>query len=63
MAILVLTFSDELYKGENVSKINDASYSQPISTAVQVALIDVLRSFNIHPKVAIGHSSGEIAAA
>ncbi|KAF2811141.1 reducing type I polyketide synthase [Mytilinidion resinicola] len=54
---------EELYKDEKLSKINDAEYSQPISTAVQVALVDTLRSFNIYPNVVIGHSSGEISAA
>jgi acyl transferase domain-containing protein len=38
-------------------------YSQPLATAVQIALVDLLTSFGITPKVVIGHSSGEIAAA
>ena len=58
-----LIIPEQLYKDDKHSNINDASYSQPISTAVQVALIDLLRSFGIHPRVAIGHFSGEIAAA
>ena len=37
--------------------------SQPATTAVQIALVDLLASFNIHPCAVIGHSSGEIAAA
>jgi acyl transferase domain-containing protein len=45
------------------SKINEVTRSQPICTAVQIALIDLLRSFGINPSVVIGHSSGEIAAA
>ncbi|KAI1334905.1 polyketide synthase [Xylariaceae sp. FL0016] len=43
--------------------VNDASRSQPLCTAIQIGLIDVLRSWSIDPAVAIGHSSGEIAAA
>ncbi|CAF3615362.1 unnamed protein product [Fusarium graminearum] len=46
--------------GEN---INMPQYSQPLATAVQIALVDLLASFGITPKVVIGHSSGEIAAA
>ncbi|KAK8062318.1 hypothetical protein PG997_014415 [Apiospora hydei] len=33
------------------------------SWTLEVALVDLLESWNIKPKVAIGHSSGEIAAA
>ena len=32
-------------------------------TAVQIALVDLFRSWNIHPSSIVGHSSGEIAAA
>ncbi|KAF2728283.1 reducing type I polyketide synthase [Polyplosphaeria fusca] len=54
---------EELHKHEDVSKINDPEFSQPITTILQVALTDLLCSFNIYPKTVIGHSSGEIAAA
>ncbi|KAF5555172.1 polyketide synthase, partial [Fusarium phyllophilum] len=43
--------------------INMPQYSQPLATTVQIALVDLLASFGITPKVVIGHSSGEIAAA
>ncbi|GAB1316525.1 Lovastatin diketide synthase LovF [Madurella fahalii] len=43
--------------------IHDPSFSQPLCTIIQVAIVDLLRTFGIHPTVAIGHSSGELAAA
>ncbi|KAF2116796.1 reducing type I polyketide synthase [Lophiotrema nucula] len=54
---------EELYKQKDISRINDPQFSQPITTILQVALTDLLHSFNIHPTTVIGHSSGEIAAA
>lgn len=65
---------DNIYKGfgcewklldalRNSEDINRPEYSQPLSTAVQVALIELLKSFGIMPKAVVGHSSGEIAAA
>lgn len=53
---------EELTKTEG-SNINKPEYSQPLCTVVQVALIDLLRFWNILPAATIGHSSGEIAAA
>lgn len=37
--------------------------SQPLCTALQLALVDVLASWKILPSATVGHSSGEIAAA
>lgn len=51
---------DELRNSENIDR---PEYSQPLSTAVQVALIELLKSFGVVPKVVVGHSSGEITAA
>ncbi|KAH9899096.1 polyketide synthase dehydratase-domain-containing protein [Xylariomycetidae sp. FL2044] len=47
----------------NAEHMQLPGYSQPISTAVQVALVDLLRHFGVVPIAAVGHSSGEIAAA
>lgn len=38
-------------------------FSQPICTALQVALVDLLHSWGVKPSAVAGHSSDEIAAA
>lgn len=45
------------------SNINLAEYAQPLTTAVQIAMVDLLSSMGITPTRVTGHSSGEIAAA
>lgn len=40
-----------------------AEFSQPCCTAIQIVLVDVLRSWGVNPTAVVGHSSGEIAAA
>lgn len=45
------------------SRINEVTRSQPICTAVQIALVDLLRTWGIRPSSVVGHSSGEIGAA
>ncbi|KAK5987064.1 Highly reducing polyketide synthase VdtX [Cladobotryum mycophilum] len=54
---------DEMMKDEEQSNLHKASYTQPICTAIQIALVDLLRTINITPSAVIGHSSGELAAA
>lgn len=48
---------------EETSKIGDASFSQPICAAVQIAIVDLLREWGLKPEATIGHSAGELAAA
>jgi acyl transferase domain-containing protein len=48
---------------QNSVDINSAEFAQPICTAVQIALVNLLRKWNILPSAVVGHSSGEIAAA
>ncbi|KAJ5327981.1 hypothetical protein N7452_008371 [Penicillium brevicompactum] len=54
---------DELQADFEESQVNKAQYSQPLCTALQIALVNLLDSWNIHPISVTGHSSGEIAAA
>jgi len=54
---------EEFGADERTSNINKAAYSQPICTALQIALVDLLRHWGVKPVAVIGHSSGEIAAA
>jgi hybrid polyketide synthase / nonribosomal peptide synthetase ACE1 len=54
---------DELLKGAGASRVNEASLSQPLCTAVQIILVDLLRSTGIRLEAVVGHSSGEIGAA
>ncbi|RYP67274.1 hypothetical protein DL769_005813 [Monosporascus sp. CRB-8-3] len=42
---------------------NDPVFAQSACVAVQVALVDLLLSWNIIPAMVVGHSSGELAAA
>lgn len=60
---VLLNASDELIKDSEPSRIAQPSISQPTTTAIQIALVDLLSTWNITPMAVIGHSSGEIAAA
>ena len=44
-------------------RINEPQFSQTICTALQVAVVALLKSWDIQPVATVGHSSGEIAAA
>ncbi|KAF2267503.1 hypothetical protein CC78DRAFT_490418 [Lojkania enalia] len=54
---------EELLRDEDTSRIDKAEFSQPLCTAIQIALVNLLRQWEIHPSAVVGHSSGEIAAA
>ncbi|KAK6068248.1 polyketide synthase [Seiridium cupressi] len=54
---------EELSRDEKTTQVGAAHISQPSCTAVQLALVDLLRSWGIHPAAVTGHSSGEIGAA
>jgi zearalenone synthase (highly reducing iterative type I polyketide synthase) len=58
-----LSVVEELNANETDSQINRAHLSQPLFTVLQIALVDLLRSWNVIPSSVVGHSSGEIADA
>ncbi|GKT90332.1 lovastatin nonaketide synthase [Colletotrichum tofieldiae] len=45
------------------SRVNEAAFSQPLCTAVQIILVDLLHAAGVKFHAVVGHSSGEIAAA
>ncbi|KAI1272304.1 ketoacyl-synt-domain-containing protein [Xylaria sp. FL0933] len=54
---------EELSRSESSTRLNNSRFGQPASTAIQLALVDLLRSWGIMPAAVLGHSSSEIAAA
>ncbi|KAK4231078.1 putative polyketide synthase [Podospora fimiseda] len=54
---------EEFSKDPDSSRVYQASWSQPLCTALQVALVRSFARKDIFPDAVIGHSSGEIAAA
>ncbi|ENH70099.1 Lovastatin nonaketide synthase [Fusarium oxysporum f. sp. cubense race 1] len=53
---------DELMASDETSRIGEAAISQPLCTATQIAIVDVLASAGVHFDAVVGHSSGEISA-
>ncbi|KAK0729937.1 hypothetical protein B0H67DRAFT_677874 [Lasiosphaeris hirsuta] len=54
---------EKLNQSKDKSDINLPEIAQPATTAIQVALVDLLKACKIKPVSVAGHSSGEIAAA
>ncbi|KAJ8133410.1 hypothetical protein O1611_g213 [Lasiodiplodia mahajangana] len=55
--------TEEIGKLIRDSRLDHPALAQPICTALQVALVELLSAWNIRPLGIAGHSSGEIAAA
>ncbi|KAI0436038.1 beta-ketoacyl synthase domain-containing protein [Xylaria telfairii] len=53
----------ELRADASSSRLSEAEISQPLCTAVQIILVELLRQANVGLDVVVGHSSGEIGAA
>lgn len=57
------TIQDVLLEDVQTSRINEAEFSQPLCTAIQIGIVELLAHWGIQPVCTVGHSSGEIAAA
>ncbi|RLL93808.1 hypothetical protein CFD26_101962 [Aspergillus turcosus] len=57
------SIESELLAAGPSSRLGEAAISQPLCTAVQIALVNLLRAAGITFAAVVGHSSGEIAAA
>ncbi|KAI2628557.1 hypothetical protein GGR54DRAFT_636275 [Hypoxylon sp. NC1633] len=54
---------EELKRTDESSRLSSPALAQPVCTAIQVAVVELLASWGVHPQGVVGHSSGEIAAA
>ncbi|KAF5987967.1 putative polyketide synthase [Fusarium bulbicola] len=57
------TLREMILADSKASRIAEAAISQPLCTAVQVVLVDLLRQAGVELSGVVGHSSGEIGAA
>jgi hybrid polyketide synthase/nonribosomal peptide synthetase ACE1 len=55
--------TEQILAGKETSRIAEAALSQPLCTAIQVVMVDLLRTAGINFTTVVGHSSGEIGAA
>lgn len=54
---------DVLCNSDDKNLLLQAEFSQPLCTALQIALVNLLATWSITPSAVEGHSSGELAAA
>ncbi|KAL2284183.1 hypothetical protein FJTKL_09154 [Diaporthe vaccinii] len=57
------SLSEELSADPTKSRVSQAQFSQPLCTAIQIGLVDLLRACGVRFSAVVGHSSGEIGAA
>lgn len=57
------SIEDVLLEPAEKSRVGEAEFSQPLCTAIQVAIVQLLEYWGVRPVVTVGHSSGEMAAA
>jgi acyl transferase domain-containing protein/NADPH:quinone reductase-like Zn-dependent oxidoreductase/NADP-dependent 3-hydroxy acid dehydrogenase YdfG/acyl carrier protein len=53
----------DILSGGSARSVQEAEISQAACAALQIGIVDLLRSWGINPHVTVGHSSGEMAAA
>lgn len=58
-----LIIADELVEPRNPATLREPEFSQPLVTALQLAILAILEDWDVSPQSVVGHSSGEIAAA
>ncbi|GAW16235.1 hypothetical protein ANO14919_056580 [Xylariales sp. No.14919] len=54
---------EELLRDASTSHVSEGWLSQPLCTAIQIALVQLLKTAGVTFAAVVGHSSGEIAAA
>ncbi|KAJ2982270.1 hypothetical protein NQ176_g1494 [Zarea fungicola] len=54
---------EEITEPRDAEHLRKPEFSQPLVTALQIALVDILQKWGISASGVVGHSSGEIAAA
>ncbi|GME49746.1 ketoacyl-synt-domain-containing protein [Neofusicoccum parvum] len=54
---------EELSRGPETTRVNEATLGQPLCVALQIALVRLLESWGVRPTAVTSHSSGEIASA
>ena len=57
------TIEEALLEPTASSRLQEPEFSQTVCTALQIALVSLLRTWGIEPIATVGHSSGEMAAA
>ncbi|RFU76193.1 polyketide synthase [Trichoderma arundinaceum] len=57
------SIEEELIRPMEESRIQQPEFSQPICTALQIGVVNLLRGWDITPAAVVGHSSGEMGAA
>ncbi|EFR01005.1 lovastatin nonaketide synthase [Nannizzia gypsea CBS 118893] len=57
------SLAQELLADAQDSRTDEAELAQPLCTAIQIVLVDLLQKAGVYFSAVVGHSSGEIAAA
>ncbi|KAI9046205.1 uncharacterized protein KD926_004043 [Aspergillus affinis] len=57
------SFVKELSEPRTAEHLRQPEFSHPLVTALQLAILSILETWNVTPSSVVGHSSGEIAAA